>query len=106
MDKYIVVVTLCDKKEIASKIQERLLNKKLIAGCQISERESTYWWNGKIEKAKEYHLEMRTKQSLFQDIEREIKEIHDYSVCEISFYEISNGSNDFLEWIDDSVRRN
>lgn len=50
MDKYIIVTTLCDKKEIANKIQETLLSKRLISGCQISERESTYWWDGKIEK--------------------------------------------------------
>lgn len=30
MDKYIIVTTLCNKMEIANKIQETLLNKKLI----------------------------------------------------------------------------
>ena len=86
MDKYIIVTTLCDKKEIANKIQETLLSKRLISGCQISERESTYWWDGKIEKAHKYHLEMRTKESLFEEIEKEIKCIHNYEVCEISYY--------------------
>ena len=43
---------------------------KVIARYQISERESTYWWNGKIEKPHEYHLEMRTKESLFEEIEK------------------------------------
>ena len=104
MDKYIIVTTLCDKKEIANKIQETLLNKKLIAGCQISERESTYWWDGKIEKTHEYHLEMRTRVSLFEDIEKDIKNIHDYDVCEISYYEIKNGSKEFLNWIDENVK--
>ena len=70
---YYIVTTLCDKKEIANKIQETLLSKRLISGCQISERESTYWWDGKIEKDHEYHLEMRTKESLFEEIEKEIK---------------------------------
>ncbi len=35
---YYIVTTLCDKKEIANKIQETLLSKRLISGCQISER--------------------------------------------------------------------
>ena len=30
MDKYIIVTTLCDKKEIANKIQETLFNNKEI----------------------------------------------------------------------------
>ena len=38
MGKYIIITTLCDKKEIAEKIQNILLEKRLIAGCQISER--------------------------------------------------------------------
>ena len=49
-DPRIDLMGLCDKIEIAHKIQETLLNKRLIAGCQISERESTYWWNGKLKK--------------------------------------------------------
>jgi len=35
MDKYIVITTLCDKIEIAKQIQGKLLNERLIAGCQI-----------------------------------------------------------------------
>lgn len=104
MNNYIVVVTLCDKIEIAHKIQETLLNKRLIAGCQISERESTYWWYGKIEKAYEYHLEMRTKESLFKEIEKEIKCIHDYKVCEISYYQIKGASKEFLTWINNETK--
>ena len=104
MSKYIVITTLCDKKEIANKIQDTLLSKRLVAGCQISEKESTYWWNGKIEKAIEYHLEMRTKDILYKTIEQEIKKIHDYDVCEISYYEIKDGNKEFFSWIEDETK--
>ena len=36
MDKYIIVTTLCDKEEIANRIIDELLKKKLIAGSQVS----------------------------------------------------------------------
>ena len=104
MNKYIMVTTLCDKEEIANKIQELLLNKKLIVGCQISEVESKYWWNGELETAHEYHLEMRTKESLYKEIENEIKQIHDYEVCEISYYEIKGASKEFLDWIEEETK--
>ena len=100
MSNKIVVITLCDNIDIAHKIQDELLNKKIVAGCQISEVESTYYWNGAIEKAHEYRLEMRTREDLFFDIQRVIKGIHNYEVPEISYYEIKGGSKDFLEWID------
>ena len=106
MSNKIVVVTLCDKLEIAHQIQDSLLQQKLISGCQISECESTYWWNGIIEHAHEYHLEMRTREELFPEIERRIKEIHNYEVPEISYYEIKGGSHDFLEWIEKETKEN
>ncbi len=38
-----------------------------------------------------------------KEIENEIKQIHDYEVAEISYYEIKNASKDFLNWIDKNV---
>lgn len=104
MDKYIVITTLCNREEIAVNIQNTLLSKKLIAGCQISLVNSKYWWNGKLEGTKEYHLEMRSKESLYNEIEQEIKKIHDYEVCETSYYEIQGGNKAFLDWIDECTK--
>lgn len=103
-DKYIIVTTLCDKQEIADKICNTLLEKKLVAGCQVVKTQSTYWWNNAIEKEDEYHLEFRTKLSLYEEIEKEIKKIHDYEVAEISYCEILGGSKEFLDWIDTELK--
>ena len=54
MDKYIVVSTLTSNKEIADRIVDVLLKKRLIAGSQISKVESKYWWNNSIEISDEY----------------------------------------------------
>ena len=104
MDKYIIVTTLCDKEEIANKIIDTLLEKKLIAGSQVTKVHSKYWWNNKLEECDEYKLEFRTKESKFSEIKNEIKEIHNYEVAEISYYEIKNASKEFLDWIDKSVK--
>ncbi len=104
MDKYIIVTTLCSREAIANKIIDILLEKKLIAGSQLSKVHSKYWWNDKIEENDEYKLEFRTKESLFTQIENEIKKIHDYDVAEISYYEIKNANEDFLKWIDESTK--
>lgn len=104
MDKYIIVTTLCDKKEISNKIMNVLLEKKLVAGSQMTKVHSKYWWNNKLEECDEYKLEFRTKETLFNEIENEIKQIHDYEVAEISYYEIKNASKDFLDWINDNVK--
>ena len=100
MDKYIIIKTLCDKEEIANKIVDTLLEKQLVAGCQVSKVHSKYWWNNEIEECSEYKLEFRTKSRLFKQIEKEIKNIHDYEVAEISSCEIIEASEEFLKWID------
>lgn len=103
MDKYIIVTTLCDKEEIANKIVDTLLKKKLVAGSQISKVHSKYWWNDKLEECDEFKIEFRTKESKFDDIEAEIKKTHDYEVAEISYYDIKNASKEFCKWIDENV---
>ena len=103
MEKYIIVTTLCNKKEIADRIINILLDKKLVAGSQISEVESKYWWDGQLEETKEYKIEFRTKESLFNKIEYEIKQIHDYDVAEISYAEIKGANKEFLNWIDENT---
>ena len=99
----IIVTTLCNKKEIADKIKNTLLKKRLISGCQVSERKSTYWWNNAIEEEIEFHLEMRSKENLFYKIKEIILEINDYDVCEISYYEIKGANKEFLEWIENET---
>ena len=103
MNKYIIVTTLCDKEEIANKITNTLLEKKLVAGSQVSKVHSKYWWNNVLEECDEYKLEFRTKSNLFSEIENEIKNLHDYEVAEISYYEIVNASQEFLNWIDENT---
>ena len=103
MDKYIIVTTLCNKEEIANKIIDTLLEKKLIVGSQVTKVHSKYWWNNKLEECDEYKLEFRTKETIFNEIENEIKQIHDYEVAEISYHEIKNASKEFFDWIDKNI---
>ena len=103
LDEYIIVTTLCDKEEMANKIVDTLLEKRLVAGCQVSKVYSKYWWNNELEECDEYKIDFRTKESLFGKIETEIKKIHNYEVAEISYTEIKDGSQDFFKCIDNNI---
>ena len=100
-NKYIIVRTFCDKKEIADKIIDTLLEKKLVAGTQINEVYSKYWWKGELESCTEYKLEFRSKMKYFDEIKDVIREIHDYDVCEISATEIVGANKEIFDWIDE-----
>lgn len=103
MEKSIIITTLSDNLDIINKIQKELLEKHLVSGCQISEVNSTYWWNNIINKSKEYKLEVRTLEKLFSEIELIIKHNHNYEVPEISYYEI-NGNKEIIDWIKDNTK--
>src|SRR5574344_2428105 len=103
-NEYIIVTTLCDKKDIAIQIRDLLLKEKLVAGVQIETVESLYWWNNKLEKNTEFRIQLRTKKALFKEIEEKILNIHNYEVCEISYQIIDGANEEFLKWIDENIK--
>ena len=48
----------------------------------------------------EYFIQIKTKKSLFETVKEEIIKVHDYDVPEIASYDMTNGSEQFLNWID------
>ena len=100
---YYIVTTLCDKEEIANKISKTLMEKRLVAGSQISKVKSDYWWGGKIETKEEFKLEFRTRSDKVNEIVDVIKSIHDYQVPAISRTEITCLTEDTEKWINESV---
>ena len=104
MTKYCVVTTTCDKIEIANKIMNTLLEKRLVSCCQMTKVESSYWWEDEIVKEPELLIQMKTKKELFKEVEEEILGIHDYETCEIISYDIDEGNDKYLKWIEDEIK--
>ena len=100
MGKYCIITTACNKEEIANKIINTLLEKRLVSCCQTMDINSTYWWEGKIVKEPEIFIQMKTKKELFEEVKEEILKIHDYDICEIASYDIEQGSDSFLNWVE------
>jgi periplasmic divalent cation tolerance protein len=98
-----VYITAPNKKE-AKKIAEVLVSEKLAACGNIFKIDSMYWWKGKIERAGEYGIFLKTKSELVEKIIKRVKEVHSYSVpCVVSF-DIEKGNKDFLNWIEQSTK--
>lgn len=99
MNFCLVYITTKNKKE-AFKISQALVKGKLAACVNIiSPINSIYRWKGKIEKAREALLIVKTKKSLANKIIKKIKSIHSYECPEIIFSPIVGGSEDYLEWM-------
>jgi len=100
----IIFITAADKKE-ASKIAEGLIKKRLAACVNIAGNiKSLFRWKGKIDKAQEVLLMVKSKKTNFKKICRFVKSVHSYQVPEIIAIPVIAGDKPYLEWINASVR--
>lgn len=102
---YILVIMTATNKEAAAKIFRRLLDEKLIACANImGPVSSLFWWENKIDEAKEFLVFMKSHKRLFQRLSSRIKEIHSYQVPEVIALPIIEGSPPYLEWLGASLQ--
>jgi periplasmic divalent cation tolerance protein len=106
MSKYIVVLVTCPTKEEGERIAESIVLEKLAACVNIVPQVSSiYFWEDKLESSQEALLVIKTKSSLYSDLERRIKEMHSYKVPEIVAIPIQQGYKDYLKWVDESTKQ-
>jgi periplasmic divalent cation tolerance protein len=107
MTEFIQVVTTTETKDQAQRIAQAVVEKRLAACAQIvGPISSTYWWKGKVESADEWMCLMKTRNDLFADLERAIREIHPYEVPEIMAVPIVAGSASYMNWLDNELKKN
>lgn len=105
--KYIVVLITVPDFETGRKIAKVLVEEKLSACVNITKSEvnSIYYWKGNIEDDTENLLIIKTREDKFKDLVKRVKELHPYTVPEIIAMPIVLGSEDYLNWIDETLDR-
>ena len=119
--EYCIVNTTASNREEAVRISKFLVENKLAACCNIIENvTSVYNWNSRINEDSEVLIIMKTKVSLYDKVEEEIKRLHSYDVPEIIFEEeikrlhsydvpeiicipLLTGSKEYLGWIEEET---
>ncbi len=103
MTNILIFMTAPSKRE-AQKIVRALLDKRLIACANIfGPVDSEFWWQGKIERAKEFLVLMKSDEKLFDGLSTTIKELHSYEVPEILALPIVKGRKLYLEWLNSTL---
>ena len=102
--KYISVLVTCSSVKEARKIVNFLVKKRLAAcGNIIKGVESIFRWKGKVDKAGECLVIIKTKKSLFKRVKKAVRAVHSYEVPEIIALPILEGNKEYLDWIKESV---
>ena len=99
-----IVLTTAGSVDEARKIARALVERKLAACVNIvSQIESVYRWQGKIETAAEWLLVIKTQVTAFEGVRATIEALHSYETPECIMLEVADGDKEYLNWIDASV---
>ncbi|WP_421213440.1 divalent-cation tolerance protein CutA [Aeromonas sp. 600479] len=100
MTDAIVVLCTCPDQTSADLLCEQLLNQRL-AACinQLPGVTSVYRWQGKVERATEIQLIIKSRQPLFAELQACIQAHHPYEVPELLALPVSGGLPAYLDWL-------
>jgi periplasmic divalent cation tolerance protein len=105
LPKAIVVLITTPSLREARTIGRKLVEEKLAACVNIVPQiASIFHWQGKICRARESLMVLKTQPSCFDRLVKRVKSLHRYSVPEIIALPIIRGSQDYLRWIHKSTR--
>lgn len=103
-DCWVVLVT-CPNKAQAKRLAAALVSKRLAACVNLlSGVDSLFWWGGKVDRAKETLLVVKTTAKQFPALQRAVLALHPYDVPEIIALPIIAGHPPYLRWVRESVR--
>jgi periplasmic divalent cation tolerance protein len=102
---YQLVLTTCPNEEVAKKIAQHLVSRKLAACVNIVPNvTSVYSWQNEIHCDNEVQLLIKTAEILFAELSKEINQLHPYDVVEIIALNIQQGDKHYLNWISNSLK--
>jgi periplasmic divalent cation tolerance protein len=99
MDAYHVLTTV-DSREAADRLGRLAVDARLAACAQLAGPvASTYWWQGAVETATEWHVWLKTTGPRVEALIDLIRSNHSYEVPEIIASPITAGNPAYLQWI-------
>jgi periplasmic divalent cation tolerance protein len=98
------IATTLPNEAAAKKLAKLLLTKRLTACATWFPVQSTYWWNNKLENAKEFMLVFKTTQLAAKRLEQAIMKHHPYDVPYIATFK-ARFNAPYARWLRSEVRR-
>jgi len=104
-NEYIIVfVTTASKHEAEEIVQHLLGDKLVVCGNIVGPVTSFFRWSGKVERAEEFLVFLKTRKDLFQRLSDVVKTLHGYEVPEILAVPVVDGSKDYLDWLENCLK--
>jgi periplasmic divalent cation tolerance protein len=98
--EYLIVHTTVDERSKAEFLARTILEAHLGACVQILPIHSLYRWEGRLESADEYRLEIKTRTESYPALEALLLRHHPYETPEILAIPVIGGAEGYLKWVD------
>lgn len=96
---YAVVLVTAPNLKTARALARAALQARLAACANLVPGvESHYWWNDKLEQAREILILFKTTASKLRSLERLVVRLHPYDTPEFVVLKISGGNQRYLRW--------
>ena len=100
MERAVFVYTTWPSIVEAEQAGRNLVERRLAACVNIlPQMISHYWWEGKVERAEEAVMLIKTRASLAGAVEEAVKDIHSYDVPAIVVLPVESVEQSYLGWI-------
>lgn len=101
---YRLYLTTVQNKKDAQAIAKELLRYKAAACVNIVDKiSSLYMWKNKVCIDDECLMIIKSREDLFEKVQKIVLTLHKYDLPELIEIPITNGFEDYLGWIDESV---
>ena len=100
----LVVFVTCPSVAVGRRLARALLARRLAACVNVLPGvESHFRWKGRVDRAREVLLVIKTTRSAFARLRRAVAELHPYDVPEILALPVLAGHRPYLDWIASSL---
>jgi periplasmic divalent cation tolerance protein len=107
MERAVLVYTTWPSIVEAEKAGRVIVEKRLAACINILPgMVSHYWWEGKIERAEETVMLIKTRASLAEQVRTTVKDMHSYTTPAIMVLPVESADTAYHAWIVQEARGN
>lgn len=94
-----VVTTTTDREDKARALATGVVEGGLAACAQVYPIGSVYRWEGKVESAREWRIDFKTRSALVDELTAFVVGKHDYDTPEIIAVPVTGGHAAYLDWV-------
>ncbi|MBI4004124.1 MAG: divalent-cation tolerance protein CutA [Candidatus Omnitrophica bacterium] len=106
MTRCIVVLVTCPTRAVARRIASAVVTKRLAACVNVIPGiQSTFRWQGKIDRCREVLLIIKTTAPRLAALRRAVLSLHPYDVPEVIALPLVDGHPPYLTWVRRAVSR-